>query len=186
MFLKRIQATNYRPILASNFVFKKIDLSFDRYFNPCIFPLGGRQGCGKSTLLAAIYNSLTNEPIQNLDLEIQDRDKGNCYFIRQNPNDGILWVNGALTLDYIKNKDSTLSIGSDAQQKKEALLKHLSKIQDSIILLDNPDLGLHPDEQYNLCSDIVDLDGNNQYIVATHSYGFCEALTPSHVRVLKN
>jgi len=63
-------------------------------------------------------------------------------------------------------------------------LKH-NNIKDSIVLMDEVDLALHPDWQYNIVSDLVEWVPNNQYILATHSYELCQALTPSHVKVLE-
>ena len=63
-------------------------------------------------------------------------------------------------------------------------LKH-RQIEDSIVLMDELDLALHPDWQYRIVSDLVDWVPSNQYILATHSYELCNALTPSHVKVLE-
>ena len=51
--------------------------------------------------------------------------------------------------------------------------------------MDEVDLALHPDWQYKIVSDLVDWVPSNQYILATHSYELCQALTPSHVKVLE-
>ncbi|MBD2178454.1 AAA family ATPase [Pseudanabaena sp. FACHB-1998] len=58
-------------------------------------------------------------------------------------------------------------------------------IEDSIVLMDEVDLALHPDWQYKITTDLVEWSPSNQYILATHSYEVCEALTPSHVKILK-
>jgi len=58
-------------------------------------------------------------------------------------------------------------------------------IENSIVLMDEVDLALHPDWQYRIPTDLVDWVPSNQYILATHSYEVCEALTPSHVKILK-
>lgn len=58
-------------------------------------------------------------------------------------------------------------------------------IEDSIVLMDEVDLALHPDWQYKITTDLVEWSPSNQYILATHSYEVCEALTPSHVKTLK-
>jgi predicted ATP-dependent endonuclease of OLD family len=58
-------------------------------------------------------------------------------------------------------------------------------IEDAIVLMDEVDLALHPDWQYKITTDLVEWSPNNQYILATHSYEVCEALTPSHVKILK-
>ncbi len=58
-------------------------------------------------------------------------------------------------------------------------------IEDAIVLMDEVDLALHPDWQYRITTDLVEWSPSNQYILATHSYEVCEALTPSHVKILK-
>jgi predicted ATPase len=58
-------------------------------------------------------------------------------------------------------------------------------IEDAIVLMDEVDLALHPDWQYQIVSDLVEWSPSNQYILATHSYELCNALTPSHVKVLE-
>jgi predicted ATP-dependent endonuclease of OLD family len=58
-------------------------------------------------------------------------------------------------------------------------------IEDAIVLMDEVDLALHPDWQYQIVSDLVDWEPSNQYILATHSYELCNALTPSHVKILE-
>ena len=58
-------------------------------------------------------------------------------------------------------------------------------IEDAIVLMDEVDLALHPDWQYQIVSDLIDWSASNQYILATHSYELCQALTPSHVKALE-
>ncbi|NMF60291.1 AAA family ATPase [Pseudanabaena yagii] len=58
-------------------------------------------------------------------------------------------------------------------------------IEDAIVLMDEVDLALHPDWQYQIVSDLLDWVPSNQYILATHSYELCNALTPSHVKILE-
>jgi hypothetical protein len=58
-------------------------------------------------------------------------------------------------------------------------------IENSIVLMDEVDIALHPDWQYRITTDLVEWSPSNQYILATHSYEVCEALTPSHVKTLK-
>jgi len=61
------------------------------------------------------------------------------------------------------------------------LLKY-HDIQDSIILMDEIENGFHLDWQYNIVCDLVDWGKTNQYILATHSYELCTAVTPAHVK----
>lgn len=63
-------------------------------------------------------------------------------------------------------------------------LKH-NNIKDAIVLMDEVDLALHPDWQYQIVSDLLDWSASNQYILATHSYELCNALTPSHIKILE-
>jgi predicted ATP-dependent endonuclease of OLD family len=48
MHLLRVQVPNFR-------VLKDVDLTFEKDFNPRIFPLGSLNGGGKSTLLQLIF-----------------------------------------------------------------------------------------------------------------------------------
>ncbi|TAF07837.1 MAG: ATP-binding protein, partial [Nostocales cyanobacterium] len=60
-----------------------------------------------------------------------------------------------------------------------------SKIEDSIVLMDEIEIALHPDWQYQIIADLEQWSPSNQYILATHSYELCQALTPAHVRELE-
>jgi predicted ATP-dependent endonuclease of OLD family len=56
------------------------------------------------------------------------------------------------------------------------------QIQDSVVLIDEVETALHPDWQYQIVSDLTTWAPSNQYLLATHSYELCEALTPAHVK----
>lgn len=58
-------------------------------------------------------------------------------------------------------------------------------IEDAIVLMDEIEIAFHPDWQYQIISDIQEWAPNNQYILATHSYELCQALTPSHVKEIE-
>jgi predicted ATP-binding protein involved in virulence len=58
-------------------------------------------------------------------------------------------------------------------------------IKDSIVLVDEIEVGLHPDWQYQIVRDLEDWAPSNQYILATHSYEICSALTPAHVKEIE-
>ncbi len=58
-------------------------------------------------------------------------------------------------------------------------------IENAIVLMDEVDIALHPDWQYRIVDDLMEWAPSNQYILATHSYNLCEALTPSHVKILE-
>jgi AAA domain, putative AbiEii toxin, Type IV TA system len=57
-----------------------------------------------------------------------------------------------------------------------------NKIENSIVLMDEIEIALHPDWQYQIVRDLETWAPSNQYILATHSYELCHALTPAHVK----
>ena len=60
-----------------------------------------------------------------------------------------------------------------------------SNIENAIILFDEIEIALHPDWQYQIVRDLEEWGPTNQYILATHSYALCEALTPAHVKEIE-
>ncbi len=58
-------------------------------------------------------------------------------------------------------------------------------IENAIVLMDEIEIAFHPDWQYQIISDLQEWAPSNQYILATHSYELCQALTPSHVKELE-
>ena len=58
-------------------------------------------------------------------------------------------------------------------------------IEDAIVLMDEIEIAFHPDWQYQIISDLKEWAPSNQYILATHSYELCQALTPAHVKELE-
>lgn len=89
---------------------------------------------------------------------------------------------------YIDDKNyKELSLGelSHGELKRVCLyswIRH-NKASQSIVLIDEIENGLHPDWQYQIVKDLQEW-GDNQYILATHSFYLCEALTPRHVKEL--
>jgi len=59
-------------------------------------------------------------------------------------------------------------------------LKH-NKIEDAIVLMDELEISFHPDWQYQIVRDLEEWGATNQYILATHSYELCNAVSPAHV-----
>ena len=62
-------------------------------------------------------------------------------------------------------------------------LKH-NKIEDATVLMDELEISFHPDWQYQIVRDLEEWGATNQYILATHSYELCNAVTPAHVKEL--
>jgi predicted ATPase len=58
-------------------------------------------------------------------------------------------------------------------------------IKDAIVLMDEIEIAFHPDWQYQIISDLKEWAPSNQYILATHSYELCQALTPAHVKEIE-
>lgn len=74
------------------------------------------------------------------------------------------------------------------KRKEKAILDWVRDVlpPKSIVLMDNPDLFLHSDCVYELCSNLQhNFHKEGHFIVATHSYEFCQALTPSQVFELR-
>jgi predicted ATP-binding protein involved in virulence len=60
-----------------------------------------------------------------------------------------------------------------------------NKIENAIVLMDEVEIALHPDWQYQIVNDLQTWAPNNQYILATHSHELCQALTPAHVKEIE-
>ncbi len=91
----------------------------------------------------------------------------------------------------VDNGNEIIELGSEDLSHGE--LKRLSiymwlkyrNIEDAIVLMDEIEIAFHPDWQYRIIADLQDWGPNNQYILATHSYSLCEALTPAHVKEIE-
>lgn len=57
-------------------------------------------------------------------------------------------------------------------------------IENALVLMDEIEIGLHPDWQYEIANELQEWSHGNQFILATHSYELCRALTPLHVKEL--
>ncbi len=76
-----------------------------------------------------------------------------------------------------------LSHGELKQLTMFAWLK-ANEIENAIVLMDEVEIALHPDWQYQVIIDLNEWAPSNQYILATHSYELCRAVTPAHVKDL--
>ncbi|NEO86853.1 MAG: AAA family ATPase [Spirulina sp. SIO3F2] len=77
-----------------------------------------------------------------------------------------------------------LSHGELKQLSLYIWLRH-NNIKDAVVLMDEIEIALHPDWQYQIIKDLEEWGPTNQYILATHSYELCTALTPSHVKEIE-
>ncbi|HLP90620.1 MAG TPA: AAA family ATPase [Nostocaceae cyanobacterium] len=76
---------------------------------------------------------------------------------------------------------------SHGEMKKLSIymwIKYGNIPEGSIVLMDEVEIALHPDWQYQIILDLEEWSPNNQYILATHSYELCQPLTPAHVKSL--
>ncbi len=132
----------------------------------------------KSMIRNGYYGSNFSELTQELKLLLG----GNKEIIPTPERDGLT------VRYYIDDKNyKELSLGelSHGELKRVCLyswIRH-NKATNSIVLIDEIENGLHPDWQYQIVKDLQEW-GDNQYILATHSFYLCEALTPRHVKEL--
>lgn len=129
---------------------------------------------------------------------IQKGEYGNSYKELMTDLDAIL-LNKKIILDddfagitFQLNKDGE-NIELYPEDLSHGELKRLSiymwikyhNIENAIVLMDEIEIAFHPDWQYQIISDLQQWSSSNQYILATHSYDLCQALTPSHVKELE-
>jgi len=129
-----------------------------------------------------IQNGHYGNNFSNLTKELKFILGGNKEILLTSERDG-------LTVRYYvdaKNyKELSLGELSHGELKRVCLyswIRHTKALQ-SIVLIDEIENGLHPDWQYQIVKDLQEW-GDNQYILATHSFYLCEALTPRHVKEL--
>lgn len=56
--------------------------------------------------------------------------------------------------------------------------------QGAIVLMDEVEGSFHPEWQTGIVRDLTAWSNDSQFLLATHSYELCEAVTPAHVREL--
>ena len=59
------------------------------------------------------------------------------------------------------------------------------KATNAVILIDEIESSFHPDWQSGIVRDLQDWGPGNQYLLATHSYELCTALTPRQVQEIE-
>lgn len=99
-----------------------------------------------------------------------DKDFNGISFLKEDVNGNI-----------IKLYPEDLSHGELKRLSLFIWLKY-NNIENSIVLIDEIEIALHPDWQYQIVRDLETWAPSNQYILATHSYELCHALTPAHVK----
>ncbi len=86
--------------------------------------------------------------------------------------------------DGIELSPEDLSHGELKRLSIYAWLKSMPE-GENIVLMDEIENGFHPDWQYQIVRDLQAWGETNQYILATHSYELCTAVTPAHVKELE-
>jgi energy-coupling factor transporter ATP-binding protein EcfA2 len=128
---------------------------------------GGKYGTEFASLLSDLKNFFKGKSIQ----PSEDLSR---IIIRQQDNNG----------QEVELSPIDLSHGELRRLAFYAWLK-TNKIKDSIVLIDEIEIGMHPDWQYQIVRDLEEWEPSNQYILATHSYEVCSALSPSHVKEIE-
>jgi hypothetical protein len=128
---------------------------------------GGKYGTEFASLLNDLKNFFNGKSIQ----PSEDLSR---IIIRQQDNNG----------QEVEISPIDLSHGELRRLAFYAWLK-TNKIKDSIVLIDEIEIGMHPDWQYQIVRDLEEWEPSNQYILATHSYEVCSALSPSHVKEIE-
>jgi predicted ATP-dependent endonuclease of OLD family len=141
-----------------------------------------------SGLIIKAFEKARDKDFKNA-LEFEDYDGKNLKKLKNELNSFL--YDKTITVD--KNLSKVIFKLGNAELLPEDLshgeLKKLSiylwlkyhAIDDALVLMDEIEIALHPDWQYEIVHELQDWSKNNQFILATHSYGLCEALTPSHV-----
>lgn len=151
-------------VLSTDYIISFIKLARDKDFKQAIET--GEYGDCYQTILKQLNFILGNKSI-NIDTDLS----GVNFQMNQN---------GAHQELYPED----LSHGELKRLSIYAWLKY-KEIEDSIVLIDEIENAFHPDWQYQIISDLAEWGASNQYILATHSYELCQALTPAHVKELE-
>lgn len=96
-------------------------------------------------------------------------------------------------VEFIVTDDKGLETALSPEDLSQGELKRLmiyawlraSNAVDAVVLIDEIEASFHPDWQVGIVRDLQDWAPRNQYLLATHSYELCQALTPGHVRELQ-
>lgn len=174
-----------------------IDKSYDQILESARLKIGNLYNFNAFAIneIVAAFNTAIEEDANSM---IQNGHYGNNFSTLTKELKFILGGNKEILLSserdgltvryHVDNKNyKELSLGelSHGELKRVCLyswIRH-TKASQSIVLIDEIENGLHPDWQYQIVKDLQEW-GDNQYILATHSFYLCEALTPRHVKEL--
>jgi predicted ATPase len=197
-----------------SYYFKGQTLSFEPEFSPRIYIIGGQNGCGKTRFVVSLFALVNGRKLDHTDIRVTFTKEGGekkslqfgytdflfngrytpefsevakRTFIFTESDRSYLYLsiwNNANAFSY-KTTDSFWK-GSRGERKRELIKSMLKRIgsKPAIILMDDLDSGLHPDWQYQIIRDLQDWAPQHQYIITSHSYEMCEALTPAHIKEL--
>lgn len=127
----------------------------------------GNYGDGYTVMLREVNQLLTGKKVQPLE------DLTGVEFLT---SDG---QGGEVTLS-----PEDLSRGELKRLMIYAWLK-TNDATNAVVLIDEIETSFHPDWQLGIVRDLDAWGPNNQYLLATHSYELCRAVTPAHVRTLE-
>jgi hypothetical protein len=127
----------------------------------------GNYGKSYSTLMSQVNELLLGKKVRPLD------DLSGIEFVIENKG----------------GRDTPLSPEDLSQGELKRLMIYAwlkaNKAVDALVLIDEIEASFHPDWQLGIVHNLQDWAPKNQYLLATHSYDLCRALTPRHVRDLK-
>jgi predicted ATP-dependent endonuclease of OLD family len=133
----------------------------------------------RSAIITGNYGNSYQQMLKDLEEMLGDKkvnidpDLNEITFFKQDSNGNM-----------IKLYPDDLSHGELKRLSLFVWLKY-NKIENSIVLMDEIEIALHPDWQYQIVRDLEAWEPSNQYILATHSYDICSALSPSHVKEIE-
>ncbi|GAB4516369.1 MAG: hypothetical protein Tsb0020_35070 [Haliangiales bacterium] len=153
------------------------------------------------------YDWLSIEPLLRLFQQARDQDfadvvktgrYGNHYTTMLNEINSLLHHKHVRPLEDLSGIQFTTQspggeeVALDLEDLSRGELKRLmiyawlkaNQTDGGVVLIDEIEVSFHPDWQSGIVRELWEWAPQNQYILATHSYEVCEALTPAHIREL--
>ncbi|MBK8258187.1 MAG: AAA family ATPase [Polyangiaceae bacterium] len=158
------------------------------------------------------YDWLSVEPLVRLFLSARDEDfknavksghYGNRYTTLQEEVNNLLFgkkvrprvnLSGNVAgVEFVITDESGAETLLSPEDLSQGELKRLmiyawlraNSASEALVLIDEIEASFHPDWQVGIVRDLHEWGPKNQYLLATHSYELCQALTPRHVRELQ-